>query len=83
VASPDVDGGDVDGGLVADGEFVAGGGHRAVLFEQVDAALDGVALFVDLPVGRGWPSAVGAFGLAVGGLVAGLVDGRLILRRRR
>jgi hypothetical protein len=34
-----VDGGDGDGGLVADGEFVVAGGHGAVLFEQVDTAL--------------------------------------------
>ena len=34
-----VDRGDGDGGFVADGEFVVSGGHGAVLFELVDAAL--------------------------------------------
>jgi hypothetical protein len=32
----------VDGGLVADGEFVVSGGHGPVLFEVVDTAFDGV-----------------------------------------
>lgn len=38
-----VDGGDGEGGFVAHGEFVVAGGHGAVLFELVDAALHGVA----------------------------------------
>jgi hypothetical protein len=37
-----VDGGDGQRGFVADGEFVVSGGHGSVLFELVDAALDGV-----------------------------------------
>ncbi len=77
VAEPDVDAGDGDGGGVAQGEFVVAGSYCAVLFEQVDAAFHGVALLVDLGVERGWPSAVGAFVLAVGGLVTGLCDGGL------
>jgi hypothetical protein len=44
---PLVDGGDGEGGFVADGEFVVPGGHGAVLFELVDAALDSVPLPVD------------------------------------
>jgi len=56
VWEPFVDGGDVDGGLVADGELVVAGGQGAVAFEPVDAALDGVPLFVDLAVEGGWPA---------------------------
>ena len=43
---PFADGGDVEGGLVADGELVVAGGDGAVALEPVDAALDGVALLV-------------------------------------
>ena len=46
----------MDGGLVADGELVVAGGQGAVAFEPVDAALDGVPLFVDLAVEGGWPA---------------------------
>jgi hypothetical protein len=53
---PSADGGDVEGGLVADGEFVVAGGDGAVALELVDAALDGVPLLVGLPVEDGWPS---------------------------
>ena len=45
---PFIDRGDVDGGLVADGEFVVSGGQGAVAFEPVDAAFDGVALLVEV-----------------------------------
>ena len=48
-----VDRGDVDGGLVADGELVVAGGDGAVAFEPVDAAFDGVALLVAFRVERG------------------------------
>ena len=56
-AEPGVDRGDGDGGFVADGEFVVAGGQGAVLFELGDAALDGVALLVDLGVEGRWASA--------------------------
>jgi hypothetical protein len=65
----------VDGGFVADGEFVVSGGDGAVAFEPVDAALDGVALLVDLRVERWWTAAVGSFVLAVADLVGFLRDG--------
>jgi hypothetical protein len=51
-----VDGGDGQGGLVADGALVVTGGHGAELFELVDAALHGVALAVGDRV-EGWWSA--------------------------
>jgi hypothetical protein len=57
----------VDGGLVANGEFVVADGYRSVLLEQVDTAFDGVTLLVDLLVDRRWPSTRGALDLAVGG----------------
>ena len=45
-------------GFVPDGEFVVSGGYRAVAF---DAALDGVALLVDVRI-EGWrPAAVPQF----------------------
>jgi hypothetical protein len=59
--------------LVADGELVEAGRHAAVLLEQVDAALYGVALLVDLRVEGGWPAALGAELSPVGGLV--VLDG--------
>ena len=40
------DGGDVQGGLVADGELVVPGGDGPAALEAADAALDGVALLV-------------------------------------
>ena len=43
---PVVDGGDLDDGFVADGEFVVSGGDGAVAFASVDAALDSVSLLV-------------------------------------
>jgi hypothetical protein len=64
------------GGFVADGEFVVPGGDGAVAFEPVDAALDGVALLVDLPVEGGWSAALGAQLAAVGVLVGLARDGR-------
>jgi hypothetical protein len=68
-AEPDVDRGDVQGGLVAQGELVIAGGDRSVLFEQVDAALHGVALPVDLGVERRWAASGRAAGEPVGLLV--------------
>lgn len=66
---PGVDDGDVDGGGVADGEFVVAGGEGSMLFELVDTAFDGVAVFVDRGIERGRSSALGAGALAVPGLV--------------
>ena len=51
-----VDAGDVDGGGVADGELVVAGGEPAVVFEVVEAALDGVSVLVLCGV-EGWRSA--------------------------
>ena len=48
---PVVDDGDVEGGLVADGELVIPCGDGAVAFEPVDAAFDGT---VNLSQ-PGWP----------------------------
>jgi hypothetical protein len=52
-SDPFVDGGGVEGGLVADGELVVAGGDGAVALEPTDAALDGVALLVLLAVEGG------------------------------
>src|SRR5437763_11582747 len=68
-AEPDVDRGDVDGGFVAHGQLVESGGHGAVLLEQVDAALDGVALLVRFLVEGGRSAALGTALAPVGGLV--------------
>src|SRR5256886_3494606 len=67
----------MDRGLVADGEFVEPGRYRAVTLESVDAALDGVALFVDLGGECGWPAALGSLGAAVRVLVGLGRDGGL------
>jgi len=50
----------VDGGGVADGEFVVAGSEGSVVFERVDTAFDGVAVFVDRGVERVGSSALGA-----------------------
>jgi hypothetical protein len=57
---PDLDRGDVDGAAVDVVAFVVAGGHGSVALELVDAAFDGVALFVALGVEFGWPPAVAA-----------------------
>jgi len=49
----------VDRGLVAHAQLVEAGRHAAVLFEQVDAALCGVALLVALGVERWRPATFG------------------------
>jgi hypothetical protein len=72
-----VDDRDSDGGCVADGEFVVSGGEAAVVFEDVDAAFDGVPVAVDDWVECWWPSAVGASVGAVSGLVGRNWDGCL------
>jgi hypothetical protein len=64
---PVVDGGDGDGGLLADLELVVPGGDGAVALEPVDAALHRMALLVDLLVEGWWPAALGALGPPVGG----------------
>ena len=75
LGEPLVDGGDVHGGFVADGEFVVAGGDGPVALEAADAALDGVPLLVDLWVER-WRAASGAAPvLAVAGLVSWFGDG--------
>jgi hypothetical protein len=51
-----VDAGDVDGGGVADREFVVAGGEAAVVFEEVDAALHCVPVAVADGI-EGWWSA--------------------------
>ena len=68
-------GGDVDGGFVADGELVEAGGDGPVAFEPVDAALDRVPLLVDLTVEGGRPAALAALVLAVADPVRLLRDG--------
>jgi len=71
-----VDAGDVDCGGVADGEFVVAGGEPAVVFEVVEAALDGVSVLVPCWV-EGWGSAAGgAASSSVSGLVGWHGDGR-------
>jgi hypothetical protein len=65
-SQPLVDGGEVDGGLVADGEFVEAGGRGAVAFDAVDAAFDDVTLLVDAGVEGRWSAALGYFGPPVG-----------------
>ena len=54
---PFADGGDVEGGLVADGELVVPGRDGAVALEPVDAAFHGVALLVPLGVEGRAPAA--------------------------
>src|SRR4051794_21809518 len=76
-SEPPVDVGDTDGGGVADGELVVAGGECTLVFEGVDAALDGVPVAIDHGVEAGWSSAGGTTGLAVGGLVGGGRDGGL------
>ena len=67
----------MDGGFVADGEFVVPGGDCAVAFEPVDAAFHGVALLVDLGVEGGWTAAFGPEPAPVGVLVGLGRDGGL------
>src|SRR5512146_3126383 len=53
VSSPDPDRGHVDGALVDELPLVVPGGDSPVLLELAEAALDGVAVFVALPVEGG------------------------------
>ncbi|GAB3821877.1 hypothetical protein GCM10028820_31350 [Tessaracoccus terricola] len=59
----------MDGGCVADGEFVVAGGEAAVVFELVDAAFDGVAVLVEVCVEGGCSSTFGTAAFPVGDLV--------------
>jgi hypothetical protein len=54
-----------------------------VALEAVDAALDGVALPVDLRIEGGWPATGGILGAAAGVLVGFAEMQALIPRRRR
>jgi hypothetical protein len=56
-SEPFADGGDVEGGFVADGELVVPGGDGAVALEPADGALDGVPLLVLLLVEGPGPAA--------------------------
>lgn len=56
-------------GLVGDGEFVGSHGQAAPLFEAVDAAFDGVPLFVGIGVEAGWPASKTTAPQAVANLV--------------
>jgi hypothetical protein len=59
----------VEDGLVAGSEFVVSGGHGAVAFESVDAALDGMTLPVVQGAECRRPPAMPASLGAVSGLV--------------
>lgn len=61
----------MDRGQIADGEFVEPGGDRSMLFELVDAALDGVAVTIALGIERWWAATGAATVAAVAGLIGG------------
>jgi len=73
-AEPLVDGGDVEGGFVADGELVVSGGDGAVALEPADPAFHGVAGLVQFRVEAGRPATGAALVLAVADLVGFLRD---------
>lgn len=75
-ARSQTDRGDLYGGFVAHGEFVVSRCDGALLFEQVDAALDGVALLVELGGERGWAATGPSLRRSVCLLVALDRDGR-------
>jgi hypothetical protein len=56
---PNEDGGEVECGLVGEGEFAAPCGQAAPLLEAVVAAFDGVALLVCLGVEARWAPSIG------------------------
>jgi hypothetical protein len=74
-AQPDEDVGDGHRGLVADGELVVAGRHRAELLAPVHQPLHLVALAVALAVEGRWPATAGAPPGSVGLLIGGLGDG--------
>jgi hypothetical protein len=59
------------------GSLGVAGGEGAELLQAVDAALDDVALAIDLGIEGRWPSAGGALRLAVADLIKAFRDGRL------
>lgn len=59
----------MDGGQVADGEFVEPGRHGPMLFELVDAPLDSIAVMVEDRVERRRSSAGTAAAVSARGLV--------------
>lgn len=83
LSCPHEDGGEVEGGLVGDGEFVASCGQAAPLFAAVDAPLDGVPLLVCLGIEFRRTAALAAPPQAVPDLVGRLWDDCAVPRRRR
>jgi hypothetical protein len=73
---PDEDGGEVECGLVGDGELVRSHGQAAPLFESADAPFDGVALLVSLGVEGRRAASVAASPQPVADLVGRLGDDR-------
>src|SRR2546430_13216456 len=69
------DGGDVEGGFIADGQLVIAGGDGPVALEPVDPAFDRVAQLVRVRVERRRAASDAAFVLAVADLVDFLRDG--------
>jgi hypothetical protein len=67
--------GELDGGLVADSEFVVTGRDTTGLFQQTDPALDLVPALVHFTVEAGWPSTRRATPETVSCLVTLLRDG--------
>ncbi len=73
---PDEDAGEVEFGLVGEGEFVGSCCQAAPLLESVDVPLVGVPLLVGPAVEAGWASASEAPSQAVADLVGRLRDDR-------
>lgn len=71
---PDEDRGQVECGLVGDGELVRSQGQAAPLLESVDAPLDGVALPVSLGGEGRWSASVAASPQPMADLVGRLGD---------
>ena len=72
---PEEEGCDGDGRLVGLACLVVASGDRAVLLEAVEAALDDVALLVELLVEDAWPASVAASAGSAGPLVATFGNG--------
>ena len=64
----------MDGGGVADGEFVVAGGEGAFVFECVDAAFDGVAARIGFSLLLGVTAGMGLEGFWLGSALAGYVS---------
>jgi hypothetical protein len=71
---PDQDGGEVECGLVGDGELVRSHGQAAPLFERVDASFECVALPISLGVESRWATAGATAPQTVADLVGRLGD---------